>query len=82
MTRLVLISLLAATLLACSSEKEKQVGASAFMGGALGVVGGPIGVVVGGAMGAAVGAVLPQEVFQQTAQSNDPSPQADHKTEN
>ena len=79
MMRLALFSLLAATLLACSSEKEKQVGASAVMGSALGVAGGPIGVVVGGAVGAAVGAILPQEAFQ-TAQLADQPPESDHKS--
>lgn len=79
MTRLALFSLLAATLLACTSEKGKQVGASAVMGSALGVAGGPIGVVVGGAVGAAVGAIAPEGALQ-TARSNDQSPEANHKS--
>ena len=52
MFRLMLVPLLAATLLGCSSEEGKQVSASAVMGSALGIPGGPIGVVVGGAAGA------------------------------
>ena len=79
MIRLALVSLLAATLLACSSEEGKQVGTSAVMGSALGIPAGPIGVVVGGAAGAVVGALLPPGAFETTAQSNDQSPNADHQ---
>jgi hypothetical protein len=69
MMRLTLVALLAATLLACSSEEGKQVGSSAVMGSALGIPAGPIGVVVGGVAGAAVGVFLPQGAFE--ASKND-----------
>jgi hypothetical protein len=76
MMRLALFSLLAAALLACSSEKGEQVGASAVMGSALGIPGGPIGIAAGGAAGAVVGALLPEGAFEPSGQSGDQSPEA------
>jgi hypothetical protein len=75
MIRLALFSLVAVTLLACSSEKGEQVGASAAMGSALGIPGGPIGIAAGGAAGAVVGALLPEGAFEHPAQSNHQSPE-------
>jgi hypothetical protein len=70
MRRLALFPLIAAMLVACSSERGKQVGASAVMGGALGIPGGPIGIAAGGAAGAAVGALLPEGALDDSNEPN------------
>lgn len=68
--RLALIPLIAAMLAACSSERGEQVGASAVMGSALGIPGGPIGIAAGGAAGAVVGALLPEGALDSNERSN------------